>query len=97
MHLVWSKARILIKPLPRFLLEPQFWVDHLSCKDNCKCPPIAPYSPERNIECEAAQLRKCALGFLLSYAALVSYEGDFYIARDSHLLSYPQAVFVSLS
>ncbi|KAF2632597.1 hypothetical protein BU25DRAFT_78378 [Macroventuria anomochaeta] len=86
MHLVWSKARIFVKPLPRFLLEPQFWVDHLSCKDQCKCSPISPHSPGRNVGCEEAQLRKCALGFLLSYAALVSHESDFFIAKDSHLL-----------
>ncbi|KAF1352875.1 hypothetical protein EJ07DRAFT_135539 [Lizonia empirigonia] len=86
MHLVWSRTRIFIRPLPRFLLEPRFWVDHLSCKDDCKCPPIVSYSPKGSTECEEAKLRRCALGFLLSYAALVSHESDFFIAKDTRLL-----------
>lgn len=86
MHLVWCRARIFVKPLPCFLVEAQFWMDHLSCKDNCSCPPIASHDHERNIGCEESRLRKCALGFLLSYAALVSYESDFFIAKENHLL-----------
>ncbi|KAF1951353.1 hypothetical protein CC80DRAFT_496167 [Byssothecium circinans] len=86
MHLVWSRARIFIKPLPRFLLEPQFWEEHLSCKDKCKCSPASPPGSGCSAECEEAQLRKWALGFLLSYAALISHEIDFYIAKESHLL-----------
>ncbi|KAF2274039.1 uncharacterized protein EI97DRAFT_495528 [Westerdykella ornata] len=32
LHLVWSPSRIFIKPLPRFLLSPQFWQQHI-CPD----------------------------------------------------------------
>ena len=32
LHLVWSKSRIFIKPLPRFLLTHDTWLSHL-CKD----------------------------------------------------------------
>lgn len=86
MHLIWSKARIFIKPLPRFLLEPRFWAEHLSCKDGCKCSSASRDDAGCSAKCEDAQHRRCALGFLLSYAALVSHEIDFSIAKDSHLL-----------
>jgi hypothetical protein len=31
LHLVWAKSRILIKPLPDFLLNYDFWEAHISC------------------------------------------------------------------
>jgi hypothetical protein len=84
MHLVWTKARIFIKPLPCFLLEPQFWVDHLSCRDRCEC---CQHHTGRSGKCEEFRLRECALGFLLSYVALISHESDFFIAKDTRLIS----------
>lgn len=87
MHLVWFKTRIFVKPLPRFLLDPRFWMDCLSCKVACLCSAAPARSSGHRVECEEAQLRKCALGFLLSYAALVSHESDLYIAQESRLLS----------
>lgn len=36
--------------------------------------------------CERRELYKCALGFLQSYAALIQYESDFYIAKENHLI-----------
>lgn len=88
MHLVWTTNRIFIKPIPRFLLEPRFWVDHMSCAPGCNCSAISSKNmgQQRAVGCEQAQLRKCALGFLLSYAALVSHESDLFIAQESHLL-----------
>ncbi|KAF1922232.1 uncharacterized protein M421DRAFT_427142 [Didymella exigua CBS 183.55] len=86
MHLVWSGSRIFLKPIPRYLLEAKFWADHLSCKDKC----YASHSMQRQIDepgfCETQRLRRCALGFLVSYAALISYESDFHIARENNLL-----------
>ncbi|KAK7228069.1 hypothetical protein V2G26_000239 [Clonostachys chloroleuca] len=32
LHLVWAKSRILIKPLPDFLLNYDFWEAHISCE-----------------------------------------------------------------
>lgn len=29
LHLVWTAGQIYVKPVPRFLLEPDFWRDHL--------------------------------------------------------------------
>ncbi|KAH8707819.1 hypothetical protein HC256_009989 [Beauveria bassiana] len=33
MHLVWTAGRMFVKPIPRFLLEPDFWAVHLVCAD----------------------------------------------------------------
>ena len=32
LHLVWAKSRIFIKPLPDFLLNYDFWENHISCE-----------------------------------------------------------------
>lgn len=37
-------------------------------------------------ECECRKLRKCALGFLFSYAALISHESDFSMVKERGLL-----------
>lgn len=65
LHLVWSPKRIFVKPVPRFLLDPQFWNHQL---------------------CGREDLYKCALGFLLSYTALIEHESDYQIAKDARLL-----------
>ncbi|KAI1767446.1 hypothetical protein GGR53DRAFT_518392 [Hypoxylon sp. FL1150] len=65
LHLVWSKNRIFLKPIPLYLLDPDFWAAHIA--------------PDR-------KLADCARGFLFSYTALISYESDFRMAKDSGLL-----------
>ncbi|KAH7115870.1 hypothetical protein B0J11DRAFT_510233 [Dendryphion nanum] len=65
LHLVWSPSRILIKPLPRFMLSPQFWQLHI-------CPDEGLY--------------RVALGFILSYVALIEREVDFHMAANLNLL-----------
>ncbi|OAP55708.1 hypothetical protein AYL99_09860 [Fonsecaea erecta] len=37
MHLVWTGGRMYLKPLPRFILEPHFWIRFLACAKNCAC------------------------------------------------------------
>ena len=37
MHLVWGGGKIFLKPLPRYLLEPEFWIRHV--------PPTHPDAP----------------------------------------------------
>ncbi|GKT81419.1 ankyrin domain protein [Colletotrichum tofieldiae] len=76
LHLVWTTNRIFIKPLPRFLLEPHFWMRFLCChlvSDNAD-------------PCSCGGRQKRALGFLFSYAALITYESDFYLAKEMYLL-----------
>ncbi|KAH8816663.1 hypothetical protein F5884DRAFT_818635 [Xylogone sp. PMI_703] len=74
MHLVWTTGQIYLKPIPRFLLEPNFWIEYLSCK------------PECGPECECRGLRERALGFLFSYAALISHESDFHVTVEKQLI-----------
>ncbi|KAJ4158524.1 uncharacterized protein LMH87_009047 [Akanthomyces muscarius] len=87
MHLVWTTGRMFLKPIPRFLLEPAFWIRYLA-NEQCGC------SPDTNVvnhaiiltECRHPHLRASALGFLYSYAALLSHESDFLLAQEKHLL-----------
>ncbi|KAF7552934.1 hypothetical protein G7Z17_g3960 [Cylindrodendrum hubeiense] len=75
-HLVWGPGRIFIKPLPRYLLDGDFWNKHLIWN------PVA----QLDIPCKKRDLYKCAYGLLCSYTALVQYESDFRIATEQHLL-----------
>ncbi|KAF9872598.1 putative peptidase C14 [Colletotrichum karsti] len=70
LHLVWAGERIFVKPLPRFLLEQSFWEKYL-------CPHEVPLT---------SIVHARALGFLFSYAALITHESDFRIAKEMHLL-----------
>jgi hypothetical protein len=76
MHLLWSRGRILLKPIPRFLLSPLFWEQHL-------LPPQEAQGRDGSIQCS---LRETALGFLLSYAALIAHESDFHLAKSKSLI-----------
>lgn len=80
MHLVWTTGRMFLKPIPRFLLEPQFWTNYLSCTRGCHCP------KSDDLEKCDRRLWKRALGFLFSYTALIMHESDFLIAKEKHLL-----------
>lgn len=82
LHLVWGQGKIFIKPLPRYLLNPHFWENHLSC-DECN---VQSTSTDQSPSCQHAHLKSIAFGFLLSYIALLSYESDFAIAKDKHLI-----------
>ncbi|KAI1363905.1 hypothetical protein F5Y08DRAFT_308401 [Xylaria arbuscula] len=79
LHLVWTTGRMFLKPVPRFLLEPRFWTEYLSCLQGCECA-IA------NVQCGRKKLRRCALGFLFSYAALITHENDLLIAKEKRLI-----------
>ena len=96
MHLVWTTGRMYFKPLPRFLLEPQFWTRFLSCAPNCACvlrkgtgqTPGVPKtkSPEETKACKQRKLWRIALGFIFTYVALIRHESDFNIAKGDLLL-----------
>lgn len=80
LHLVWDKdGKIFLKPIPRFLLDPDFWQENLICPYGCMClGSSAPWCRD--------ELRKVALGFLYTYACLVSSETDFFLANEKRLL-----------
>jgi hypothetical protein len=82
LHLVWTSGRIYVKPLPRFLLEPRVWSEHLSCLEGCSC------SKATATRCERRALWRCALGFLFSYAALIRHESDLSLAIESRLVPH---------
>jgi hypothetical protein len=86
MHMVWEHSRrIHLKPLPRYLLDPQFWESHLVCKGLC-CASAPDDRVTQELQGCLRELHKCALGFLSSYMALVQFESDFSIAQTYHLL-----------
>lgn len=82
MHLVWTTGRLFLKPLPRYLLEPQFWSEYLACVHGCDCEASSAGAKE----CQLQRLRRRALGFVFSYAALISFESDFQIAKEKRLI-----------
>lgn len=94
MHLVGTTGRLFLKPVPRFLLDPDFWVEYLCCPqpDKCDCSndqvdtTTSPGTTNPTHACDRESLRRRALGFLFSYAALISHESDFHIAKQKHLL-----------
>lgn len=96
LHLVWTSRRIFIKPLPRFLLSPDFWQEHLLCEKAYECCSTKSVATKDQLAnsiiydgakiCHRRELYQLALGFLISYAALVANESDFHIAREHHLL-----------
>ncbi|KAJ3494230.1 hypothetical protein NLG97_g4214 [Lecanicillium saksenae] len=87
MHLVWTPGRMFLKPIPRFLLEPAFWIRYLACEEcGCAADTNSATHVVTRKECSRQGLRRRALGFLYSYAALLSHESDFLIAQGKHLL-----------
>ncbi|OAQ57830.1 hypothetical protein VFPPC_14921 [Pochonia chlamydosporia 170] len=87
MHLVWTTGRMSLKPIPRFLLEPAFWAKYLCCAQSCDRSPGNDTSRgSTTLTCQRLGLRQRALGFLFSYAVLMSHESDFRIAREKHMV-----------
>jgi len=64
LHLLWQDDKIFIKPLPAWLLDRDFFQNHV------RASPALP----------------AAVGFVRSYILLVSYEIDFILAKELHLL-----------
>ena len=98
LHLVRTNQRLFLKPIPRYLFWPSFWHDNLSCKEPQRCA-FNQHGKEdnNNVEtiiedpaCETCEIYRCALGFILSYASLISYESDLRIAKEAKLV--PEAL-----
>jgi len=82
MHLVYYSNNILIKPMPRYLLDTAFWREHILCPSQGHTCTVQDCGEKR-------KLYGCALGFMMSYVGLVPYESDFHIAQELHLLPEP--------
>lgn len=74
LHLIWWEKHILIKPLPRYLLNYDTFEDFF-CSDK-NAPPSLGYG----------NLYACASGLLWTYTHLIQYESDFKIALDLELI-----------
>ncbi|KAH6877087.1 hypothetical protein B0T10DRAFT_532416 [Thelonectria olida] len=75
LHLIWWRNRIFIKPMPSYLLDPDFWKAH-----------IVNTADTRNQDPYLENIDACARGFLFSYTALIAYKSDFRIAQECGLL-----------
>ncbi|KAH7370011.1 hypothetical protein BKA65DRAFT_417367 [Rhexocercosporidium sp. MPI-PUGE-AT-0058] len=80
MHLVWGRGCLFLKPIPRFLLIPEFW------KTSVLSDPTGAGDRDDRNSGRHRSVRECALGFLVSYTALIAHESDFHIAQDKHLI-----------
>ena len=79
LHLLWNNnGRLFLKPVPRFLLDPDFWRSNLKCLHPCPCQ-------TRPVSCRR-EPRAIASGFLYTYACLLSSESDFHLANEKRLL-----------
>lgn len=76
LHMVWGSKRIYIKPLPKFLLVPDFWAANL-VDQRADTPEIARLRQ---------RLDESARGFIHSYCSLLAYESDFDLAKILRLL-----------
>ena len=91
MHLIWSKNRIFVKPMPRFLLDPRFRKEHLSCRgSHSRADTTQARGGHLEGEPKRQKHRQVALGFMVSYAGLIPTEYDFMIAKERYLM--PQDV-----
>jgi hypothetical protein len=99
LHLVWDeKGWIFVKPVPRFLVDPEFWRQNLNCPGtyqyeldgagrNSKAVTQSSGVDEQDpAVCRMRYTKGVALGFLYTYACLISSESDFIIANEKNLL-----------
>ncbi|KAL7938321.1 hypothetical protein V8C35DRAFT_291646 [Trichoderma chlorosporum] len=96
-HLLWTKGKIFIKPFPRYLLEPLFWMEYIACPEDCsyttefqllRASGLVRRPPRlmKGKPCEHSKLWKCAMGFVYSYIALIAHESDFQMAKSCKLM-----------
>ncbi|KAE8158938.1 hypothetical protein BDV40DRAFT_307408 [Aspergillus tamarii] len=74
LHLIWHHNQIYIKPIPVCLFNYDFWEIYLSPTKNNNHPMSSTF------DCSIA------MGFLRSYAFLISHPLDFILAKESHLV-----------
>ncbi|KAI5925870.1 hypothetical protein F4810DRAFT_656497 [Camillea tinctor] len=86
LHLVWTHYRIFIKPLPLFLLDKNFWKEHLCIPPSKSETQLASESSSADDLTRATELAKAARGLLYSYTALIAHPSDFEVARSHGLI-----------
>lgn len=85
LHLVWTRNKIYIKPVPLCLLNHEFWVRYLQSQ---KRAILENSSSAPRIEGPNSLVfgSSIAMGFMRSYAFLVKSPLDFAIAKESYLI-----------
>jgi hypothetical protein len=86
LHLLWDHGVVFLKPIPRFLLDPAFWQTTLQCPESCACNATLHLVEAGAHSPCLSNIRQVALGFLYTYACLVSSENDFAVANEHRLL-----------
>lgn len=92
LHLLWGHGKIFLKPIPRFLLDPDFWQMNLKCSDSCACENRGVAISKSDTGDQFApkhckkRPREVALGFLYTYACIICSESDFFVANEKRLL-----------
>lgn len=97
MHLLYSKDKIFIKPLPRYLLEPKFWDGFIECPEDCHYHAMFTslrsggqlhnsHKLTKRKSCSHSITWRRAMGFAFSYVALVCSRSDFEIAKAKNLI-----------
>lgn len=80
LHLLKFSSKLLVKPLPEWILCHKFWTD-------CICQPASVhFHAPANSEREQGRLWKSAAGFLVSYVWLVTTPLDLKIAHECSLV-----------
>ncbi|KAL1796548.1 hypothetical protein ACET3X_005088 [Alternaria dauci] len=78
LHLLKYSNKLLVKPLPEWILSYDFWTEHI-------CPP-GDADSNNNVKREEGWLWESAAGFLVSYVWLITTPLDLKIAHDCTLL-----------
>lgn len=98
MHLVWGGGKLFLKPLPRYLLEPEFWTVILSSRASGRDEEIvkpraqekAPGTSQSTLGdsplVDKSGIRRSALGLLYTYACLITHPVDLKLALDLGLI-----------
>ncbi|CAG7933488.1 unnamed protein product [Penicillium olsonii] len=85
LHLVWTRNKIYIKPVPLCLLNHEFWVRYLQPQKRALSEDSLPV-PRIKEPNALAFGNSIAMGFMRSYAFLVKSPLDFAIAKESCLI-----------
>ena len=85
LHLVWDSNKIFVKPIPRCLLNYDFWAEYLSPASIPKHQYIPP-STTKSSSFFAKFDPAVAIGFLRTYAFLIQHRSDLTIANQYQLI-----------
>lgn len=87
LHMIWYYSIIYLKPMPRCLLNYNFWNTYLSPQRQQRSQQLQEQSQAQRYEIDSlSTICRTALGFLRSYGFLIRYESDFLLAQQANLI-----------